>query len=248
MNVIRYLRDTKNDGIYYWRRTPRMDLPLRPIPTCKFDDYDESVPTRADQNATSLVDAKDSDFASDVQHRKSVTGVVIKLAGGTVLYKTRIQQVTAKSSTEAEFMAAAEAGKHILYLRSILDEVGLPQDDATILYEDNQGALLLANAQKPTKRTRHMDIKAFVIQEWIEKDLLDIRRICTSDNYSDGMTKPLGRTLFYHHNNYVMGRIVPTYAKHVITKTIKSTSLYRDIRRLSLIKPLDSVHFSKSNF
>jgi hypothetical protein len=85
----------------------------------------------------------------------------LRIAGGTVLYKTKYQDTVALSSTEAEFTAAAEASKYILYVRSILDQLGIPQDAATpVLYKDNQGALLLTNAQQPTKRTRHMDIKS----------------------------------------------------------------------------------------
>lgn len=53
-----------------------------------------------------------------------------------------------------------------------MQEIGMEQTaNATILYEGNQGALLMANVQQPTKRTRHMDVKHFVI------DLLSLRRI-----------------------------------------------------------------------
>ena len=90
---------------------------------------------------------KDSDWASDSNHRKSVIGIVIKLAGGTVLYKARFQETIALSTTEAEFIAAVEAEKYILYLRSILHDICMAQDEATILYEDNQGSLLMAQAQ-----------------------------------------------------------------------------------------------------
>ena len=51
------------------------------------------------------------------------------------------------TSTEAEFTAACDAGKAILYVRSILDEIGIPQDKATALYIDNNGALMMGNAQ-----------------------------------------------------------------------------------------------------
>ena len=123
------------------------------------------------------------------------------------------------SSTEAKFMAAAEAGKYILYVRSILEQIGLPQHHTTILYEDNQGALLMANAQQPTKRTRHMDIKHFVLQDWVLQDLIHLKRITTADNYADVMTKATGRTLFYRHMNYILGKIPPTYTglktKHI---------------------------------
>ena len=128
------------------------------------------------------------------------------------------------SSTEAEFTAAAEAGKYILYVRSILEEIGLPQQSATVLYEDNQGALLMANAQQPTKRTRHMDIKTFVLQQWVERDLIRLKRISTSDNYSDVLTKATGRTLFHRHMNYILGKIPPAYIHENSDRTLSSCS------------------------
>jgi hypothetical protein len=157
--------------------------------------------------------AVDSDYAGDTTHRRSVTGIILRIAGGTIFYKTKFQDTIALSSTEAEFTAAAEAGKYILYVRSILEQLGIPQHEATTLYEDNQGALLMANAQQPTKRTRHMDIKTFVLQQWVEQDLIRLKRINTTDNYADVMTKSTGRTLFYRHMNYILGKIIPTYCR-----------------------------------
>ena len=83
------------------------------------------------------------------------------LAGAAVLCKSHFQDTTDLSSTAAEFITAVEAGKYIFQVRSILNDIGLPQDDATVLYENNQGSLLMASAQQPTKRTRHIDIKNF---------------------------------------------------------------------------------------
>ena len=57
------------------------------------------------------------------------------------------------SSIEAEFTTFTEASKYILYVQSILEQIGIPQHHAAILYEDNQGALvLMANAQKPSAK------------------------------------------------------------------------------------------------
>ena len=92
-----------------------------------------------------------------------------------------------------------------------MEDLGIDQLQATTLYEDNQGALLMANAGQPTKRTRHMEVKHFAIQQWVETDLLSLLRIGTSDNESDGMTKNLARTLFYRHQEYIMGKIIPEY-------------------------------------
>ena len=153
----------------------------------------------------------DSDWAGDTKHRKSVTGIVLKLAGGAILYKSKCQETIALSSTEAEFAAACEAGKSILYVRSILDEINIPQENATVLHIDNNGALLMGNAQQPTRRTKHVDIKKFALLDWIQHDLLIMQRINTTDNCADSMTKSLGRILHYRHFDYVMGHIKPTY-------------------------------------
>ena len=212
--VIKYLACTKTRGIYYWRNSPNYSLKLHPSPsTITEPSYDESsVLERKQHDPSLLVGAVDSDYAGDTSHRKSVTGICLRIAGGTVLYKTHFQPTIALSTTEAEFTAACEAGKYILYLRTILSEIGLDQNDATILYEDNQGALLMANAQRPTRRTRHMDVKYFALQHWIENDLLNMKRIHTSDNYADALTKASGKILFYRHMDFIMGYVIPHWS------------------------------------
>jgi hypothetical protein len=99
-----------------------------------------------------------------------------------------------------------------LYLRSILWDLGVPQDAATILYEDNDGATAMANAGKPTPRTRHIDIKFYSIQDWVERDLLVLRCIDTLINTADHLTKPLSRILLYRHRDFYMGHVPRTYS------------------------------------
>ena len=161
------MKATKYEGVYYWREHPRVDLPKGNIPVLKSDDnFSESEIEQRKTPQMDIIKAYvDSDHASDSSHRRSVSGYHIKLAGGAILYKTKYQSVVAQSSTEAEFIAAAEAGKNILYLRTIMEQIGIKQHHATILYEDNQGALLMAQAGQPTKCTKHVDIKHFAIQK-----------------------------------------------------------------------------------
>ena len=99
-------------------------------------------------------------------------GVCLHLAGGTIAYKTKFQPTVALSSTEAEFMAAGDSGKMILYVRSILYDLQIPQDAASVAYEDNDEATAMADAGTPTTRTRHMDIRYFYLCEWVEQDIL----------------------------------------------------------------------------
>ena len=130
---------------------------------------------------------------------------MIKLAGGCVYYKSEFQPTIALSSTEAKFVAATEISKALLYVRTILHEIGMPQTDATIIHIDNNGALNMANQQQPTKGTRHMQLKYFAIQEWVEADLIYMRRITTEHNYADAMTKNLGTTKDNYHFDYIIG-------------------------------------------
>jgi hypothetical protein len=59
--------------------------------------------------------AVDSDWGGDMTHQRSVTGLILWLAGGTILYKTKYQDTVSLSTTEAEFTAACNAGKANLY-------------------------------------------------------------------------------------------------------------------------------------
>ncbi len=56
----------------------------------------------------------DSDWATCPKTRRSMTGVCIRLAGGTIAWKTKLQPTFAQSSTEAEFMWASDFGRIML--------------------------------------------------------------------------------------------------------------------------------------
>ena len=51
----------------------------------------------------------DSDFAGDIDDRKSTSGYVFTLAGGAISWKSSKQSVTASSMMYAEFVACYEA-------------------------------------------------------------------------------------------------------------------------------------------
>jgi hypothetical protein len=72
---------------------------------------------------TSLFGYVDSDWASDIRHRRSVSGIAFALASAVVAYKTRVQPTVSTSSTEVESIGASNAATMALYIRSILDEL-----------------------------------------------------------------------------------------------------------------------------
>jgi hypothetical protein len=154
----------------------------------------------------------DSSWGDCLLTRRSFAGTIMRLGGGPIAYKAKLQPTVASSSTESEFMQASDTGRMTLYVRSILWDLDVPQHAATILYEDNDGATAMANAGNPTPRSRHIDIKFYALQEWVERDLMVLKRIDTKINMSDALTKPLARILFYRHRDFYMGYVPPTYS------------------------------------
>jgi hypothetical protein len=227
-DILQYLKCTNDKGIYFWRSSHNKDLP-EPQTSHKNEptDVDATI-----QDKPHLIQvASDSDWGGDTKHRRSLTGFVIKMAGGCIYYKSKFQPTIALSSTEAEFVAATEAGKAILYVRTILEEIEIEQKDATTLYIDNNGALNMANQQQLTRNTRHMELKQFTVQQWVERDLLYLQRISTEKNYSDALTKQLGRTKFYNHFDYIMGHLRPTYADIALTNSEQNTLVHGGVIR-----------------
>jgi hypothetical protein len=197
-----------------------MDLPIAPDPT------PISAPSQLYKfdyqwNALEITGSCDTTWASDRTERRSMGGIVVMLAGAAVYYRTRLQPTIAQSSTEAEFTNMADAGKAALYLRWILDEIGIIMDVPTPILADNQGAVRLANAHQPTRRTRHVEMEHFIILQWTDDKFIDFVNTSTDENYSDSLSKSTGRTKFYEHTD-VFGKtktgIYIVYIDHSNTK------------------------------
>lgn len=174
---MRYLYVTLLEGIYFWRTTPRHDLPDLGPPTQVSTDADLLLIGHQHNGPCDLHAFTDADWAACPKTRRSFSGICLRLACGIIAYKTRFQPTVAMSSIEPEFMAASNAAKMLLYTRSILYDLRIPQDTASIVYEDNNEATAMTNAVKPTKRTRHIDVRYFDICDWVECDLVILERV-----------------------------------------------------------------------
>ena len=69
-----------------------------------------------------LVGFSDADWGSQVDDRKSTSGVVFSIGGGLVSWKCKKQKTVALSSMEAEYQALAIAIQELLFLVIIFDE------------------------------------------------------------------------------------------------------------------------------
>ena len=207
--VLRFLRQTKKRGLIYWRTSPRHDLPVGNITPRELEAIETDYPYPiSPSTACGYVDAS---HAPCLQTRKSVGAYSIHLGGTTVAYKAKLQPTVATSSTEAESIAAVACAKELLHIRSILIQLDVPQDGPSMIYEDNTAAIMMANAGKPTTRTRHIDIQYFTLQEWIQHGDISLQHIPGVINPADSLTKTLFRLLFWRHITRLMGYTGPLY-------------------------------------
>ncbi|KAJ4713974.1 Retrovirus-related Pol polyprotein from transposon TNT 1-94 [Melia azedarach] len=79
----------------------------------------------------------DSDYAGDVDSRRSVTGYVFTLGSSVVSWKATLQPTVTLSTTETEYMALTEAAKERIWLKGLVSDLGLHHDQA-IVYCDCQ--------------------------------------------------------------------------------------------------------------
>jgi hypothetical protein len=163
---------------------------------------------------TTLAGYVDAAHATDLTTRRSITGLVFMFCGGPIAYKSKVQSTVSTSSTEAEFIAAVHAAKIAKYLRSILHELNYTQPGPTVLYEDNEAAILMINASRPTPRARHIDIQHFAIQEWKANGDIILCHIPGIINPADALTKSLGSTLHYRHVRRMMGHYAVPWSPH----------------------------------
>jgi hypothetical protein len=161
-NALKFSYNSRDNGLYFWHTAPRLELPEGPLPQINSNRYNILLNNRPQFNALTAHAFANSDWATCIKKKRcSFGGICIQLAGGTIAYKCRFQPTVAGSSTEAKFMAACDTGKMILFVKSILWDLNIPQEAATLLYKDNDACTAMENAQKPTPRTRHIDIKYF---------------------------------------------------------------------------------------
>ena len=90
-----------------------------------------------------LVGYTDADMAGDLDERKSTSGYLFTFSGGAISWQSRLQKCVSLSTTEAEYVAATEAGKEMLWLKRFFQELGVQQEEY-IVYYDSQSALDLS--------------------------------------------------------------------------------------------------------
>ncbi|CAB1118653.1 unnamed protein product [Ectocarpus sp. CCAP 1310/34] len=153
----------------------------------------------------SLQGYADADFASKAADRRSVSGGIVTCGGGAVSWFSRTQKCVTLSTTEAEYVALGDVVKEILFLRQIwrfmLPQVGMP---CIPVFEDNQGAIQLAQNPISNSNSKHIDVRNHFLRELVERKEISVIHVPSLYQRADFLTKSLSKDAFESHRDFVM--------------------------------------------
>ena len=142
-------------------------------------------------NKNELIGYSDSDWAGDINTRRSTSGYNFFIGNSLVSWLSRKQITVAKSSTEAEYVSLSSTAQEAIWLRRLLNGLKFDIVCPTRIYEDNQGAIELSKNSKHHNRTKHIDISYHFVRERVVSGEIEIMYCPTTEMIADIMTKGL---------------------------------------------------------
>ena len=114
---------------------------------------------------------------------------------GAVSWKSSKQETVADSTTEAEYIAAAEAAKEAVWIRKFRIGLGVVPlaAEPVLLFCDNNGAIAQAKEPRSHQRSKHVLRYFHLIREIIHRGDVKIEKVASDNNIADPLTKVISQ-------------------------------------------------------
>ena len=179
-------RFNQNPGIEHWKAVKHLFRYLKGSLDFKL----VYGPSDSPQLFTTYTDA---DHGGNPDNGRSTGGYAIIIGGGAVSWSSRLQPVVSLSTTEAEYIAAVEAGKEIIWMRNLLTEFGFNFTSPSPLLIDNNSAVSVAKNPEHHGRMKHLDLRLHWLRDTVEAGHISPIHVPTTEQAADIFTKPLKR-------------------------------------------------------
>ncbi|GJV60456.1 putative ribonuclease H-like domain-containing protein [Tanacetum coccineum] len=134
---------------------------------------------------------------------KSTTGGCQFLGQRLISWQCKKQTIVATSTTEAEYVAAANCCGQVLWVQNQLLDYGFNFMN-TKIHIDNESTICIVKNPVYHSKTKHIEIRHHFIRDCYEKKLISVEKIHTDLNVADLLTKPFDGPRF----NYLVVSIV----------------------------------------
>lgn len=114
----------------------------------------------------------DASHGADVDTRRSLSGLVVKLGGNTVMWKCMYQSIVSHSSCESELMALDKGATISQYLKWLVEGMGAPTQNTIEIYCDNTGTIDISSNPIQPGRNLHVHARYFYV-----RDLFNAKRV-----------------------------------------------------------------------
>ena len=116
--------------------------------------------------------------------------------GNLVTWRSKKQSVVSRSNAEAEFRAMAHGICEGIWLRRLLKELKISDEETMRIFCDNQSAISIVKNPVQHDRTKHVEIDRHFIKEKIEEGTIKMMCVPTCLQTADILTKALPRKTF----------------------------------------------------
>ncbi|RVW97159.1 Retrovirus-related Pol polyprotein from transposon RE1 [Vitis vinifera] len=138
----------------------------------------------------------DVDWAGAVDDRRSTSGYFTFVGGNLVTWKSKKQNVVARSSAETEFKGMTLGLCKALWLRLLLQDLGYLSRQLIRLFCDNKAACDIAHNPVQHDRTKHVEVDRFFIKEKLDDKIVELPNILSEDQLANILTKAVSRQVF----------------------------------------------------
>ena len=138
----------------------------------------------------------DADYGQDIDDRISVGAYIFFLGSSPISWNSKKQSTTSRSSCESEYRALAQCTCEAVWIRRLLDELKVLDNNPTHLYCDNQSSIKLSHNPVFHERTKHFEIDVHFTRQKVEDNTIKVQFISSQEQPADLLTKPLGKVKF----------------------------------------------------
>ncbi|CAA7024509.1 unnamed protein product [Microthlaspi erraticum] len=156
------------------------------------------------KNPLNLHAYSDADWGGDSFDYASTNAYIIYLGTHPISWSAKKQKGVARSSTEAEYRAVANAVAKLRWVCNILTELGIELPTPPTVYCDNVGATFLCANPVFHSRMKHIALDYHFVRGHIQDGALRVAHVHTHDQLTDVLTKPLPRAHFLHLRNKIV--------------------------------------------